>query len=117
MQKAKGESGEPVSTTPPYGYVKNPEYKGNQKEAPWLIVDPEAAAVVKRSYEICAERKGIVKIANTLYAEKILSSSPSQAQQDITKKPGKKGRRKTGFCFLSALCCYYFISSVSSSSE
>lgn len=73
VQKAKGERGEPVSTTPPYGYIKNPEYKGNQKEAPWLIVDPEAAAVVKRIFEMCASGMGIVRIGNVLYEEKVLS--------------------------------------------
>ena len=92
VQKAKGERGEPVSTTPPYGYIKNPEYKGNQKEAPWLIVDPEAAAVVKRIYEMCAEGKGIVKIANTLYAEKILSPG-----MYLFKKTGNRsGKPKPG---------------------
>ncbi|SCX32340.1 Site-specific DNA recombinase [Ruminococcaceae bacterium P7] len=98
VQKAKGERGEPVSTTPPYGYIKNPEYKGNQKEAPWLIVDPEAAAVVKRIYEMCAEGKGIVKIANTLYAEKILSPG-----MYLFKKTGSRsGKPKPGDPYLWA---------------
>lgn len=98
VQKAKGERGEPVSTTPPYGYVKNPEYKGDQKEAPWLIVDPEAAAVVKRIYEMCAEGKGIIKIANTLYEEKILSPG-----MYLFKKTGNRsGKPKPGGPYLWA---------------
>ena len=98
VQKAKGERGEPVSTTPPYGYIKNPEYKGNQKDAPWLIVDPEAAAVVKRIYEMCAEGKGIVKIANTLYAEKILSPG-----MYLFKKTGNRsGKPKPGAPYIWA---------------
>lgn len=33
VQRAKGQRGERISTVIPYGYLKNPEYKGNQKEA------------------------------------------------------------------------------------
>ena len=98
VQKAKGERGEPVSTTPPYGYIKNPEYKGNQKEHPWLIVDPEAAAVVKRIFEMCAEGKGIVKIANTLYDEQILSPG-----MYLFKKTGNRsGKPKPGSPYIWA---------------
>lgn len=32
VQKAKGSRGEHLGTAIPYGYLKNPEYKGNQKE-------------------------------------------------------------------------------------
>lgn len=98
VQKAKGERGEPISTTPPYGYIRNPEYKGNQKEAPYLIVDPEAAAVVKRIYEMCAEGKGIITIANTLYDEKILAPG-----MYLFKKTGNRsGKPKPGGPYLWA---------------
>lgn len=49
VQKAKGERGVPLTTNVPYGYVKDPE---NPKH--WVI-DPEAAAVVKRIFSMCME--------------------------------------------------------------
>ena len=42
--KAKGQSGKPLSTNPPYGYVKDPEDKTH-----WII-DEEAAAVVREIF-------------------------------------------------------------------
>lgn len=71
VQKAKGERGEPVGTTVPYGYLKNPEYKGNQKEAPWLIIDPQAAPIVKRIFEMYASGIGIRRICATFEEEKV----------------------------------------------
>ena len=43
--KAKGESGKPLTTTPPYGYMKNPN---NPNE--WII-DDEAAEIVKKDLQ------------------------------------------------------------------
>ena len=71
VQKAKGERGEHLGTTIPYGYLKNPEYNGNQKDHPYMVVDPEAAAVVKRIFKMYANGIGIVKICDTLCAEKV----------------------------------------------
>ncbi len=73
VQKAKGERGEPVGTTVPYGYLKNPEYKGNQKEHPWLIVDPETAPIVRRIFEMYASGIGIRRICATFEEERILA--------------------------------------------
>ena len=75
VQKAKGERGEHLGTTIPYGYFKNPEYNGNQKEHPYMVVDPEAAAVVKRIFKMYANDIGIVKICDTLCAEKVTCPS------------------------------------------
>ena len=52
VQKAKGERGVPLTTNVPYGYVKD-------KENPqtWLI-DPEAASVVKRIFDMCMIGRG-----------------------------------------------------------
>ena len=63
VQRAKGQRGERISTVIPYGYLKNPEYKGNQKEAPALIIDPEAAPIVRRLFELYASGTGIRKIS------------------------------------------------------
>lgn len=61
--KAKGESGKPLTSTPPYGYMKNPD---NPNE--WLI-DEEAAEIVKRIYHLCLEGYGTSQIAKILERE------------------------------------------------
>ena len=51
----------------PYGYVKDPE---NLKH--WLV-DPEAAAIVKRIFSMCMEGRGPTQIANQLWVDKVLT--------------------------------------------
>ena len=51
--KAKGHSGKPLSAHPPYGYKKSDTDKYQ-----W-VVDEEAAAVVKRIFQLCIEGYGI----------------------------------------------------------
>ncbi|MDO5124359.1 MAG: recombinase family protein [Eubacteriales bacterium] len=75
VQKAKGERGEHLGTAVPYGYLKNPEYKGSQKEHPYLIINPETAPVVKRIFELYAGGTGIRKICAILEREQIMSPS------------------------------------------
>ena len=58
VQKAKGERGVPLTVNVPYGYVKDPE---NPKH--WLV-DPEAAAIVKRIFSMCMEGRGPTQIAS-----------------------------------------------------
>lgn len=69
VQRAKGERGERVGTTIPYGYMKNPD---NPKQ---LMPNSETAPVVKRIFEMYASGIGVVKICDTLSKEKILSPS------------------------------------------
>ena len=75
VQKAKGERGEHLGTAIPYGYLKNPEYKGSQKEHPYLIINPETAPVEKRIFELYAGGTGIRKICAILEKEQIVSPS------------------------------------------
>ena len=63
--KVKGNSGIPVTTNPPYGYIKSPEDKTK-----W-IVDPEAADVVRDIFRMCLEGKGDVSIARILTERQI----------------------------------------------
>ncbi len=63
--KAKGESGKPLCTNPPYGYLKNPEDKHQ-----W-IVDDVAADVVRKIFRLCIEGYGPTQIAKILAEEKI----------------------------------------------
>ena len=73
----KGESGIPLTTIPPYGYLKNPE---NPKE--WIIDEP-AAEVVRKIFSLCVEGYGPTKIANILTKEKIPTPSEHWAGQGI----------------------------------
>lgn len=61
--KNKGMSGLPLTTNPPYGYMKNPD---NPKE--WII-DETAAKVVRKIYAPCIEGFGPTQIANNLRKE------------------------------------------------
>lgn len=63
--RAKGESGKRVGTTIPYGYIKNPD---NPEQ---LMIDEEAAKVVRYIYELCICGKGPTQIAKQLTAENI----------------------------------------------
>ena len=83
VQKAKGERGVPLTTNVPYGYVKDPE-----NPRCW-VVDPVAADVVKRIFDLCMEGRGPMQIANQLKADKVLTPSAYRALQGI-KTPNKK---------------------------
>lgn len=67
MFKAKGQSGKPLSTNPPYGYVKDLEDKTR-----W-IVDEEAAAVVKEIFHLCVQGYGVTQIANEISKRHIMN--------------------------------------------
>lgn len=65
--KAKGQSGKPLSTNPPYGYVKDPEDKTH-----WLI-DEEAAEVVREIFRLCIQGYGVSEIAKEITKQHILN--------------------------------------------
>ena len=63
--RVKGESGKPTTSCAIYGYKKDPENKYH-----WLI-DEEAAAVVRRIFQLTIEGKGPYDIARILFDDKI----------------------------------------------
>jgi site-specific DNA recombinase len=67
--KAKGESGKPLCTIPPYGYKKDPQDKNH-----WIVDEP-AAEVVKRIFQLCMEGYGLSQIAKKLKNDKVLTHS------------------------------------------
>lgn len=69
VQRAKGERGERVGTTIPYGYMKNPD------DPKQFVPNPETAPIVKRIFEMYASGIGIVKICDRLTQEQVLSPS------------------------------------------
>ena len=81
VMRAKGNAGEHLCTNPPYGYMKSPD---NKKQ--W-IVDEEAAAVVKRIFDLCVAGKGPMQIAKILTADKVLTVKASYAKRDGKTMP------------------------------
>lgn len=67
--KARMQEGKRVSPSVPYGYRRNPDDKQH------LIIDPEPAAVVRRIFKLVLEGNGVNRIADILYADKILIPS------------------------------------------
>ena len=64
--RIRGNSGEPLSQ-PPYGYMKSPEDKKR-----WII-DPDAAPIVRRIFQMALDGKGNETIARILEEEKTLN--------------------------------------------
>ena len=58
--KSKGQSGKPLCTNPPYGYIKDPEDKNH-----WII-DEEAANVVREIFHLCVSGYGPQQIAKEM---------------------------------------------------
>ena len=73
--KAKGMSGKRVASTPPYGFIKDPENKD------LLIVDEPAAEIVRRIFQMCMDGKGPYQICTTLTNEKVPIPAWYHAQQ------------------------------------
>jgi DNA invertase Pin-like site-specific DNA recombinase len=75
--KARGMAGKRLTFNPIYGYVLDPNDKTK-----WVI-DPEAAAVVRRLYDLTIQGKGPVEIARILHDEKVERPSYYQHQKGI----------------------------------
>ena len=73
--KVKGESGKPITNSAIYGYVKDPDDKYH-----WLV-DEEAAAVVRRIFQLTIEGNGPYDIARILYEDKVETPAVYQAKQ------------------------------------
>lgn len=75
--RVKGESGKPTTNGIIYGYRKDPDQKYH-----WLI-DEEAAAVVRRIFQLTIEGKGPYDIARILYEDKIEAPAVYLGKQGI----------------------------------
>ena len=87
--KIKGISGEPISA-PPYGYIRNPD---NPK---FWIVEPEAAAIVRKIFDMTLDGKGTEQIADTLTKERILTPIHYWETKGV-KRPHRSGDRDPYF--------------------
>lgn len=79
--KIKGESGKPLTSNPPFGYMKSPDDKYQ-----WIIDEP-AAEIVKRIFKMCVSGMGPSQIANKLSAEKV--PTPTEYWISVGRKCGK----------------------------
>ncbi len=80
--KIKGNSGEPMGS-PPYGYMKNPD------DAKHWLIDEEAAAVIRRIFDMTMKDFGTEQIAVQLEQERILSPINYWESKGI-RKPHRK---------------------------
>lgn len=76
--KAKGQSGKPLSTNPPYGYIKDPNDKSH-----W-IVDEKAADVVREIFRLCVQGYGISQIAKEISKRHIMNPTAHAKANNIT---------------------------------
>lgn len=75
VRRVIAERGERVGTIPPYGFTKDVD---NPKK---LVVDEEAAEVVKYIFKLCSEGRGPCQIARQLTEENILNPSNYRYQK------------------------------------
>ena len=85
----KGKSGKPLTTNPPYGYLKDPNDKFN-----WII-DSEVAPVVKLMFDLCVAGYGPKQIANELMKRGI--PTPAEHFLAIGVPCGAKQPERPGF--------------------
>jgi DNA invertase Pin-like site-specific DNA recombinase len=82
---SKGNAGKPLSYNAIYGYVKDPTDKNR-----WLV-DDEAAAVVRRIFQMAADGMGAYQIARKLAADKVEKPSAYFARAKGWSMDGKNG--------------------------
>ena len=86
VKHAKGNAGEPISGTLPYGYLKGENYKQTKI---WLV-DEEAAKIVQRIFHEYIEGKSLSMIAGGLERDKILI--PARHKEAIGEHSAKVGK-------------------------
>ncbi len=84
-QRQMMKDGKFVGALPPYGYLKDPE------DCHKLIVDPEAAAVVKQIFAWAANGMGITTIATRLNEAGVLTPSYRRAEQGLITNEKRLG--------------------------
>ena len=78
----KGNAGIPLSQ-PPYGYIKNPD------DPRFWVIDPEAADVVRRIYDMTLEGYGLAEIANALGKSGIVNPTYYWRSKGINRSGSK----------------------------
>lgn len=83
VNKVRAESGQHLTSQPPFGYAKDPADKHK-----W-IVDDQAAAVVQHIFDLCIAGKGPMQIAKQLTAEQVLTVKAYNAKQKSLTMPNE----------------------------
>lgn len=78
----KGNAGIPLSQ-PPYGYIKNPD------DSRFWVIDPEAADVVRRIYDMALEGYGLAEIANALGVDGIVNPTYYWRSKGVNRSGSK----------------------------
>ena len=91
VNKMKGNSGVPLSP-PPYGYIKNPD------DPRFWVIDPEAAEIVRRIYQMALDGYGLAETAAALEKDGVFnptyywrSKGTSRGGSKSTVEPTKWG--------------------------
>lgn len=87
--KNKGNSGIPLTTLLPYGYIKDPNNKDK-----WLVDEP-AAKVVKKIYNLCIQGYGTTQIARKLKEDGIMTTT--EYYQSLGRKSPTKVQEVKNF--------------------
>lgn len=87
--KNKGNSGIPLTTFLPYGYIKDPNNKDK-----WLVDEP-AAEVVRKIYNLCIQGYGTTQIARKLKEDGIMT--PTEYYQSLGRKSPIKVQKVKNF--------------------
>ena len=82
VNKMKGNAGIPLSP-PPYGYIKNPD------DPRFWVVEPEAAAVVRRIYQMTLDGYGLAEIAAALGADGIVNPTYYWRSRGVNRSGSK----------------------------
>ena len=81
--KAKGQAGKPLSTNPPYGYIKDPDDKNH-----WII-EEKSAAVVREIFQLCVDGYGPSQICGIMMQNGYMN--PTAYMRSIgVKKPDNR---------------------------
>lgn len=82
VNKMKGNAGIPLSQ-PPYGYIKNPD------DPRFWVIDPEAADVVRRIYDMALEGYGLAEIANALGRDGVVNPTYYWRSKGVNRSGSK----------------------------
>lgn len=95
--KAKMQGGKRVSPSVPYGYLRDPKDKQH------LIIDEEAAEIVRRIYRLVIEGVGVSAIARQLTDERVLIPS-AHAAKNCPENDHSKGFTSPHTWSTTAIC-------------
>lgn len=82
VNKMKGNAGIPLSQ-PPYGYIKNPD------DSRFWVIDPEAADVVRRIYDMALEGYGLAEIATALGKDGVVNPTYYWRSKGVNRSGSK----------------------------